>query len=275
MKILDSHQHFWKFDPVRDAWIDASMAVLQRDFLPVDVLPIYENNGVEGSIAVQADTSEAETDFLLALAEEHNFIKGVVGWLDLCSPTLSDRLAVYRPHKKLKGLRHIVQKEPLGYMDRKDFRRGIGLLSALDWSYDLLIFPHQLEEALALVDAFPQQSFILDHCAKPYIKKGILEPWKKQLLALGERPHVSCKISGLVTEADWSSWGKKDFMPYLDAVVEAFGTQRLMFGSDWPVCQVAGGYTAVLDIVKSYFSSFTDTEKTAIFSGNTERLYKI
>ena len=184
MKILDSHQHFWKFDPVRDAWIDASMAVLQRDFLPVDVLPIYENNGVEGSIAVQADTSEAETDFLLALAEEHNFIKGVVGWLDLCSPTLSDRLAVYRPHKKLKGLRHIVQKEPLGYMNRKDFRRGIGLLSALDWSYDLLIFPHQLEEALALVDAFPQQSFILDHCAKPYIKKGILEPWKKQLLAL-------------------------------------------------------------------------------------------
>lgn len=272
---IDTHQHFWRFDPQRDAWITNDMSVIQRDFLPEDLQPLLQQHQLDGCIAVQADTSEKETKFLLELADQHPFIKGVVGWLDLCSDTIDDRLEHFSQYKKLKGLRHIVQAEPDGFLLRKDFQRGISALEKYNLTYDILIFPHQLEEAIEFVKTFPKQKFILDHGAKPYIKVGKIEPWKSQMETLAGFENVACKVSGLTTEADWNTWDKTSMQPYLEVIFNAFGTKRTLFGSDWPVSLLAGTYAEIITLVEDYISKFSETEQQQIMGLNAKTWYHL
>lgn len=273
---IDSHQHFWNFDPVRDSWIDEKMATIQRDFSPADLEPLLVANGLEGSVVVQADQSEAENDFLLNFASQNNFVKGVVGWVDLQSDNVHDRLAHYGQYKKMKGFRHVLQGEKQrDFMLRPAFKRGIGELHSFGYTYDILIYPDQLSYTEQFVKSFPYQPFVIDHIAKPYIKEKKIDQWKKDMQALGKYENVSCKISGMVTEADWRNWKNEDFRPYLDVVLESFGTNRIMFGSDWPVCLVAASYKQVVDLVKDYFSKLSATEQESFFKKNVQRFYKL
>ena len=276
MQRIDAHQHFWKFDPVRDSWITNEMSVIRNDFFPEHLQPILKDNDFDGSVAVQADQSETETNFLLDLADKNDFIKGVVGWVDLRAENIEERLAHYKQFKKLKGFRHILQGEKdRGFMLQPEFKRGIKALQQFNFTYDILIFPDQLQYTKKFVAMFPEQKFVVDHIAKPYIKKKKIEEWKNDMQEIAGCQNVSCKISGLVTEADWKSWEAKDFTPYLDTVVNAFGTDRIMFGSDWPVCLVAASFREMLDIVKDYFSSFTKQEQDKFFGGNAINFYNL
>jgi len=271
---IDSHQHFWRYDPRRDAWITEEMSVLKRDFLPEDLIPQLHANHVDGSIAVQATQSEAETTFLLELAQQFDEIKGVVGWVDLCAPNLPERLERFSHFDKLCGFRHVVQSEPNDrFMLRPDFLTGIRQLQQLEFTYDILVYPHQLPAAIELVERFPQQSFVLDHIAKPLIRSGVISPWTQQIRLLAANPNVYCKLSGLVTEVDWRSWREIDFKPYLDVVFDAFGTDRLMFGSDWPVCLLAGDYRDVKRLLAEYLSDLPVEQRNKIFGGNAEKFY--
>lgn len=273
---IDAHQHFWKYDPARHGWIDDDMKVIQRDFMPADLKPLLDRNGFDGCVAVQVDQNQAENEFLLTLANANPFIKGVVGWVDLQSDTIESTLAKLHANKKLKGFRHILQGEAdEAYMLRPAFKNGISKLQKYGFIYDILIFPNHLRNAARLVAEFPDQSFVIDHLAKPYVKKGDIEGWRNDMQALAKFPNVSCKISGMVTEADWKSWKKEDFIPYLDVVVEAFGTDRLMFGSDWPVCLCAASYAEVAGIVDGYFSAFSKSEKAAVWEGNAVKFYNL
>jgi L-fuconolactonase len=276
MRIIDAHQQFWKYDPVRDEWITDKMQTIRRDFLPADLEPILQKNSVEGCIAVQAEQSEAETHFLLQLAHENKFIKGVVGWVDLQAKKLEERLEYFSQFQNLKGFRHILQGEKKrNLMLEPAFQNGIRLLQHYNFTYDLLIFPDQLPYAEKLVSAFPHQKFILDHLAKPAIKKGEIDDWKKEVIALAQHPNVYCKVSGLVTEGNWVAWKQEDFRPYLDVVAEAFDTNRLLFGSDWPVCLLAAEYEVVLSIAQNYFSYFSAEERKMVFAENAERIYNL
>lgn len=272
---IDAHQHFWQFNPQRDAWITDNMGVLQHDFLPEDLHPLLQQHQIDGCVAVQADTSEKETEFLLDLAEQHTFIKGVVGWLDLCSDVIDERLEHFSTYETLKGLRHIVQAEPDGFMLRKDFQRGISALKKYNLTYDVLIFPHQLEEAIVLINTFPNQKFILDHCAKPYIKRGKIKTWKGQMETLSGFDNVACKVSGLTTEADWNTWDNTTFQPYLDVVFNAFGTKRTLFGSDWPVSVLAGNYAETVGLVQDYIAQFSEIEQQHIMGLNANVWYHL
>ncbi len=273
---IDAHQHFWIFDPVRDSWIDESLRVIQRDFLPSDLEPVLKQNQINGCVAVQADQSEAENEFLLEQSKAYPFIKGIVGWVDLQSAQLEERLAYYQSFGKMKGFRHVLQGEPQrDLMLDPAFMKGIGLLDKYNFTYDILIFPDQLAYALQLVKAFPNQRFVIDHIAKPAIKKGDIDQWQKELAGFSGCSNVYCKISGMVTEADWKDWKQADFSPYLDAVVNTFGIDRIMFGSDWPVCLVAANYPQMLQIVKDYFSSFSITGQQQFFGLNAARFYKL
>ncbi|HUJ33427.1 MAG TPA: amidohydrolase family protein [Candidatus Acidoferrum sp.] len=271
---IDSHQHFWKYDPRRDTWITDEMAVLKRDFLPVDLLPELAANGINGSVAVQADTSERETEFLLHLADRHPEILGVVGWVDLCSPGLPERLEFFSRFKKLRGFRHIVQSEPDGrFLVREDFCRGIGHLRRFGFTYDILIYPKQMPAAREFVAEFPEQRFVIDHCAKPAIRSREVAVWGKQMHEVAANPNVFCKLSGLITEADWRAWRPDDCKPYLDVVFESFGADRLMFGSDWPVCLLAGTYRQVKDLIGGYTCRLSDEDREKIFGLNAARFY--
>src|SRR5215831_12123882 len=246
---IDSHQHFWRYEEKKDAWITDEMAVLKRDFLPQNLLPELQANRMDGTVVVQTAQSEQETMFLLNLAAEHNQIDGVVGWVDLRSPDLPERLEYFHQFEKLSGFRHIVQSEPDDrFMLQRDFLRGIAALKRFDFTYDILIYPRQLPAALELVAKFPEQRFVIDHLAKPLIRSKSLSPWSDEIRRLGTNQNVYCKLSGLTTEADWSHWCEDDFKPYLDAVFDAFGPDRLMFGSDWPVCLLAGAYARTAEI---------------------------
>jgi L-fuconolactonase len=271
---IDSHQHFWKYDCARDAWITDAMQVLKRDFLPDELALDLDTNGIDASIAVQADQSEQETLFLLGLAEQSERIAGVVGWIDLRSAQLDDRLQFFSKFKKLCGFRHIVQAEPDDrFLQRPDFLRGISLLSEFGLTYDILIYPKQLPAAIALVSRFPEQRFVIDHMAKPEIKTRYSASWAANMRSIAANPNVSCKLSGLVTEADWKSWTPADFTYYLDVVFEAFGPDRLMFGSDWPVCLLAGSYRQVKQIIEDYVRCHAAVERAKIFGGNAIRFY--
>ena len=272
---IDAHNHFWIYDPVRDAWIDDSMEVIRRDFLPDDLEPILNQNSIDGTISVQADQSEKETLFLLEQAENYKFIKGIVGWIDLQSESIQERLHFFQTYKKLKGIRHIAQAEANDFLISPDFVRGIETLSRTEFTYDILVFPPQLPAAIQLVSKFPNQVFILDHIAKPYIKSGEINKWAKSILSLAAHDNVFCKISGLITEADWTQWKAEDFRPYLEVVVEAFGCRRLMYGSDYPVCLLAGSYEQVLDLAENYFQAYSTDEQQAIFGGNAQKIYNI
>ncbi|HWB92073.1 MAG TPA: amidohydrolase family protein [Puia sp.] len=274
---IDAHQHFWKYDPVRDGWITAEMHVIQRDFMPGDLLPVLKENGIDGCIAVQADQSEDENDFLLSLAGQHDFIKGVVGWVDLRSPEVGQRLAYYKKHPKLKGFRHVLQGEQdRALMLNPNFKRGIVELATYGYTYDILIYPDQLGYTRDFVGSFPNQPFVLDHIAKPHIKdRYITEEWKAAIRAVAAFGNLYCKISGMVTEADWYQWKPEHFRVYLDTIVEAFGTNRIMYGSDWPACLVAASYAQVKQIVADYFSAFSETEQADFFGGNATKFYKL
>ena len=272
---IDSHQHFWKFDPVRDSWIDDSMLKIQRDFLPNDLLPLLNENKFQGCVAVQAHQSEEQTNFLVDLASKNDFIKGVVGWVDLLDKNIAERLHHFSAYKKLKGFRHVVQGEADDFMLRNDFRNGIAALKPFDYTYDILIFHRQLPAAIDLVNRFPNQTFVIDHIAKPDIKSGDIASWEKNIKEIAKAENVYCKISGMVTEADWKNWTREDFKPYLDIVTENFGVNRLMYGSDWPVCLVATSYEKMIGIVQDYYSSFTVSEQELIMGGNASRFYRL
>lgn len=272
---IDAHQHFWVFDPVRDAWIDDTMKVIQRDFLPQDLAPLLGENNIEGCIAVQADQSEKETEFLLDLAANHSIIKGVVGWVDLVAENVADRLAHFANNPLFKGVRHIAQGEADDFLLRPDVQNGIGQLSKFGLTYDILVFQHQLPAAIELVKQFPNQPFVLDHIAKPQISKGIDANWKANILKLATFPNVSCKLSGMVTETTNFQWTKEEFSPFIEIVFKAFGTDRILYGSDWPVCLLAANYKNQLEIVQNYISTLSQIEQAKVMGNNAVNFYKI
>lgn len=273
---LDSHQHFWKYEPVKHAWIDDEMANIRKDFNPADLWPTLEANGIDGCIAVQADQTTAETEFLLDLAKHHDFIKGVVGWIDLRAEDLEEQLTNYLPHTKLKGWRHVVQGEPDPFfLLRDNFLRGIDIIGKAGYTYDILIFPHQLVSALELVKQFPDYAFVIDHLAKPYAKAGYFTGWAKAMTAIAELPNVHCKLSGLVTEADYQGWTQEALLPYLRHTLEVFGPNRCMFGSDWPVCLVAAPYQQVIGLVDQLLEDHSAEAKAAVFGGSCARFYGV
>ncbi len=269
---LDSHQHFWKFNPEKHSWITDEMKVIQRDFLPDDLIPILKEHQIDGCVAVQADESFRETAFLCDLAEEYEQIKAVVGWADLGSDDLDKDLDQFASQKKLKGYREILQSKSVDYMLRKEFIRGIRKIGKRGYTYDILIFHNQLEAAFHFVKKAPEQPFVIDHIAKPNIKLGI---WKKEMAPLAEREYIYCKVSGMITEADWKKWTAKDLQVYLDVVLELFGPKRLMFGSDWPVCKIAGEYEQVLEIIERFTDRLSKTEKEAIMGNTAAEFYGI
>lgn len=276
MQKIDAHQHFWKFDPVRDSWITDDMSAIQKDFMPQDILPLLQQHGFMGTVVVQSDQSEEENIFQVKNAAEHDFIKGVVGWVDLQAENVEDRLAHYAQFSKMKGFRHVLQGEKdRALMLKPAFKKGISLLSKYNFTYDILIFPDQLKYAAELVKGFPNQVFVIDHIAKPDIKNKRITGWKEDMQNIAEAENVYCKISGMVTEADLENWKKEDIKPYIDIVVEAFGTNRIMYGSDWPVCLLAASYDSVLDIVKEYFASFSKNEQDNFFGKNAFTFYNL
>lgn len=273
---IDSHQHFWKFDPVRDAWITSEMAVLRRDFLPEDLQPELPANDVDATIAVQADQSEAETEFLLALAARHKFIAGVVGWVDLRARNLEERLAYWSERGRVVGFRHIAQAEPDdGFLASRDFAAGVARLRQFGFTYDLLVYPRQLPAAIELASRLAGQPFVLDHIAKPPIRSGDQGRWCDHVRELAQNPNVYCKLSGIVTEADWKQWTPDHCKPYLDVVFEAFGPDRLMFGSDWPVCLLAANYRSVVALIADYVAAREPSAAERIFGGNALRFYGV
>ncbi len=273
---IDSHQHFWKFDRVRDSWITDDMAVIQHDFLPEDLHPILLQNDFNGCVVVQTDQSEAENNFLLANAEKYDFIKGIVGWVNLQATDIEDRLAYYSQFEKMKGFRHVLQGESnRALMLKPEFKRGIEKLRQFGFTYDILIYPDQLRYILEFVTAFPNQPFVIDHLAKPYIKSKMIDEWKRDIEAIACHPNVYCKVSGMVTEAEWKGWRKEDFRPYLDVVFESFGIDRVMFGSDWPVCQISATYSEVVGIVGDYISKLSKDEQDLFWGLNTSSFYKL
>lgn len=272
---IDSHQHFWKYNQVRDAWIDESMKVIRRDFLPEDLRPILKDNAIDGCIAVQADQSETETEFLLNLAKNNPEIKGVVGWVDLRAANVEERLAYYSKNPIFKGVRHIVQAESETFVLQEDFQKGIGKLAKFGLTYDILVTPNQLENVCKLIDKFPNQKFVLDHLGKPYIKNGKIENWEENIRKLTKFTNVSCKLSGFVTEADWGNWKVDNFKVYFDVIFEAFGVDRILFGSDWPVCQLAAEYKEVVQIVDNYIGKFSTIQQNKIMGENAVEFYNL
>jgi L-fuconolactonase len=275
MPRIDAHQHFWRYSPTTHAWIDDSMGVLKRDYLPPDLAPLLVERGYDGCVAVQAEQTVAETRWLLGLAAAHPFIKGVVGWVDLRDPDVADVLRELSADRRFRGVRHIVQAEPDDrFMLQPEFQRGLAALAPLGLVYDVLVYPKQLPAAIELVPRFPEQRFVLDHIAKPDIKRGAREPWATQIRTLGQNPNLSCKLSGLVTEADWARWQPADIHPYLDTVLEAFGPERLMIGSDWPVATLAGDYHRVMALVEEYLAArLPAAAGEAVLGGTAARVY--
>ncbi len=272
---IDSHQHFWHFDPVRDSWITDDMAIIQRDFLPADLEPVLAQNRMDGCVAVQASQSEEETLFLVNMARNYDIVKGAVGWVDLQAENLPQRLDELSKHKEIKGYRHVAQAEPDDFLTRPAVVQGIRQLAEYGLTYDILIYPDQLKAALHLVRAVPEVNFVIDHLAKPYIKKGEINRWSNFMTAIAKYKNVSCKLSGMVTEADWHTWGKKDLFPYLDVAFEQFGPDRLMFGSDWPVCLVAANYTQVKTLVDDYVYPWGEEVRDKVFGENAMSFYRL
>ncbi len=273
---LDAHHHFWRYDKAQHVWMTDAMEALRRDYLPQDLAPLLHATGFDGTIAVQARQMVEETEWLLALADRHAFIRGVVGWVDLCSLDLGAQLERLGANPKLVGVRHVVHDEPdEDFMLRPEFRRGIARLGPAGLTYDLLLRPPHLKAAIRLVDEFKDQRFVLDHIGKPGVGDVSGSIWKEDLHRLAERPNVLCKLSGLVTEAEWSAWLPDDFRPALDVVFEAFGADRLMIGSDWPVCTLAADYATTMGVVMDFVRDLTPAERDGILGGNCARFYGV
>jgi len=272
---IDAHVHFWKYDKKRYDWIDHSMKVLQEDHLPEHMALTLKRNGIDGVVAVQAHQSELETHFLTELAKTHPVIKGVVGWVDLQADNVTDRLQHFSQYPVIKGFRHIVQGEPIDFLAREKFRRGIQALQPYNYTYDILIYHHQLKPAIDFVAAFPDLKLVIDHCAKPDIRHKKIDEWKVLMQEIAQYPHVHCKLSGLFTEAAWKEWSAGDFYPYLDVVFEAFGTDRLLFGSDWPVMLLSGIYVQWKSLLEKYMENFTTEDKEKVFGLNATQFYNL
>lgn len=273
--MIDTHVHFWNYDKVKDAWINDEMKILQRDFLPQHLKPELDQNGMEGVVVVQADQSENETKFLIELAKKNPEIKGIIGWVDLQNEDIENKLLYYSQSSIIKGFRHIVQAESPGFLKGERFLNGIKLLKNFEFTYDVLIYQNQLEEAIDFVNEFPEQKFIIDHCAKPMIKDKKIDEWEKGMQEISQNKDVYCKLSGLTTEAKWNNWNEKDFYPYLDIVFECFGTDRLLFGSDWPVVLVSGTYTKWKNLLKNYMHNYSPEEKEKVFTKNAIEFYNL
>jgi len=273
---IDAHQHFWIYDPDQYSWIDESMASLRRDFLPDDLKPKLDRKNIRACIAVQARQSLEETKWLLDLAARFPFIAGVVGWVDLQSSDVHAQLKIFAANPKLVGIRHIVQSEPDDrFLMRPDFLWGIAMLEEFDLAYDILIYPKHLPVAAEFAAQFPRQRFVLDHMAKPPIKSGNIQPWTDGIRRLAEFPNVCCKLSGLVTEADWQHWRPEDIVPYLDVAFEAFGPDRLIAGSDWPVCLLAAVYEQTFDLAENYLNQYGSAVRDAVLGGNAQRFWRL
>jgi L-fuconolactonase len=273
---IDAHQHFWSYNPAEYEWIDDSMAALRRDFLPQDLKSELEANDFQGSIAVQARQTMEETRWLLGLAERSPSILGVVGWADLRSPDIRSQLKVMAQNPKLVGIRHIVQSEPDDrFLLQPDFLRGVSVLEEFDLAYDVLIYTKHLSTTAEFVQRFPRQRFVLDHLAKPPIKSGGIEAWANGIRRLADCPNLCCKLSGLVTEADWTLWQPEQILPFLDVAFESFGPNRLMIGSDWPVCLVAASYRQTVEVVKTYLLGQKPEHREAVLGGTADRFWHL
>lgn len=276
MERIDSHQHFWNYHPAKQVWMNDAMSVIKKDFLPDDLAPLLKSCNLVGCVAVQANQAEEENEWLLQLSNQSTIIKGIVGWVDLQAKNITEKLSYYKQFKKIKGFRHVLQDETdIDFMLRPAFLNGIKALQQFNYTYDILIYPYHLSNTLKLVQQFPNQQFVLDHIAKPEIKNHQFDDWKKQLAAVAVSPNVYCKISGMVTEAEWNGWQQDDFKIYMDAVVELFGTKRIMFGSDWPVCTLAASYQEVYKITADYFSAFSQNEQDQFFSLTVKHFYNL
>ncbi len=273
--MIDAHVHFWNFDPVRDAWIGDDMEVLQRDFLPEDLERVAVRNGVEGVVAVQADQSEKETHFLCELASQNDLIKGVVGWVNLKDKDLEKKLHQYSTNKIIKGFRHILQAEEAGFMLQPDFISGVRTLKQFDFTYDILVYHDQLPEVLQFVDQLPNQKLMIDHCAKPNIANGDIVQWEENMKTISGNKNVYCKVSGLATEAHWHRWKKEEIYPYLDVVMECFGNERVVYGSDWPVIYTSASYHIWINVLKEYMQQFGRHQQDNFFSENAKRFYNL
>src|SRR5688572_13088753 len=273
---IDSHQHFWRYTSAEYGWIDDALAALRRDFLPSDLRREMDVTAVDACVAVQARQTIEETRWLLELADNHPFVAGVIGWIDLQADDAPAQLDLFADHPKLLGLRHIVQSEPDDrFMLRPAFCRGISLLAERDLTYDILIYPKHLPVAAELVSRFPRQRFVLDHLAKPQIRAREIRDWEKGIRALATFPNVFCKLSGLVTEADWSRWTPEDIRPYLDIAFDCFGARRLLAGSDWPVCTLAADYRRTIALVDDYLTGSPAADRDDVMGGNAARLWRL
>ncbi|WP_257656551.1 amidohydrolase family protein [Parapedobacter lycopersici] len=276
MQRIDAHQHFWEYRPDRDTWITDEMSVIRRDFLPADLKPLLEAQGIAGCVAVQADQSESETLFLLDLAARHDWIRGVVGWIDLRAPDVGERLAYFSQYPKLKGFRHIVQDEAdPRFLLHPDWLNGIDALGRYDYTYDILVKPHQLAMTDEFIAHFPQQRFIVDHLAKPLVRSGERREWASAMEAIAQHRQVYCKLSGLITESDLTSWKTTDFDYYINHIIEVFGADRILFGSDWPVCLLAGSYRDVTALMEHAASQLSPAERALVWYTNAVNFYKL
>ncbi|GAA0881230.1 amidohydrolase family protein [Algoriphagus jejuensis] len=272
---LDSHQHFWEYDPKRQDWISPEMNRIRRNFLPGDLYPLLQDAKIDGCIAVQAEESLRETDFLLDLSSQNEWIRGVVGWADLKSDQLDEVLDQYADTTKLVGFREVLQSRDPGYMLQEEFIRGVQKLGIRGYAYDILIFPNHLTATLELVKRCPNQRFVIDHLAKPYIKDGDWKDWKKGMALLAERELMHCKLSGMTTEANWKTWTADQLFPYLEIAIELFGPDRLMYGSDWPVGLLAGEYEKFWEVMERFTDTLSLSEKARIMGGTAAEFYKI
>jgi len=273
MTCIDSHVHFWKYDSKKDGWITGDMKILRQHYLPEQLSLTLKRNGVDGVVVVQVEQSEKETVFLVEMAKTHEVIKGVVGWVDLRSPDLEQRLDFFSKYPVIKGWRHIVQGEALEFLEQEDFQRGVRAIGRLNYTYDLLIYHYQLKPALEFLSKCPEQKLVLDHCAKPDIRQGKITEWKEGIREMAQASNVYCKLSGLFTEAKWSAWTPGEFYPYLDVVFEYFGVERLMFGSDWPVILLSGMYVQWKSLLEKYMENYKAEDKERIFGLNAMDFY--
>lgn len=274
--VIDAHNHFWKYDAQQYAWISEKLATLKSDFYPEHLKPTLDKHGISGCVAVQARHNEFDTTFLLEQAEINAFIYGVVGWLDLTAPDITQSLDWYVRYPKLVGIRHLIPDEnDEKFMLRQDFKRGVALLKEYDLAYDLLLTEKHLPHALTFMEGFPEQKMVLDHIAKPLIKEKKIEPWATYIRALAQNENLYCKLSGIVTEADWLNWQATDIYPYLDVVFEAFGPSRLMYGSDWPVCLLASNYDRVFELITGYISQLEIQDQKKVMGLNAIQCYNL
>jgi L-fuconolactonase len=274
--MIDSHQHFWKVGRFDYPWMSSDLGVLYRDYLPEDLTPILAANGVEKTVLVQASNSVEESRWLLELAREHEFIAGVVGWVDLMSPNVTAQLQELTAHPKFKGIRHLVESESADdWLIQPAVLSGLRELSRYRLSYDLLVHTRHLKYVLRVVESCPELAFVIDHLAKPPVAKNEINEWSAALKPIAAYPNVHCKLSGLVTEANWTSWQTDDLRPFVDFALKLFGPERLIFGSDYPVCLLAASYDRVLDAFQEILKGLSDADREQIFSKNAARFYRL